>query len=149
MSFDHNCPFQSNHCNIWEITEFLLNILASFFVHLIFVLAYFMESLIYLNFCCCNGCSCFWVNVNKSKEKYLVAKIEYTYQHKFKLDARSNGWTKKEVKIFRINSVISQILHWLDWNWQLWPRDIYYLGIIYILSTVVPRPTLSLCSQKT
>ena len=31
MSFDHNCRFQSSQCNIWEITEFLLNILASFF----------------------------------------------------------------------------------------------------------------------
>jgi hypothetical protein len=33
---------------------------------------------------------------------------------------------KKEAKIFRRNSVIFQTLHWLDWNWQLWSKDIYY-----------------------
>ena len=33
---------------------------------------------IYSNVCCCNGCSCCWVNVNKSKKMVsLVAKIEY------------------------------------------------------------------------
>ena len=32
----------------------------------------------------------------------LDAKIEYVII-KFKLDARNNGWTKKEVKIFRRN----------------------------------------------
>ena len=31
-----------------------------------------------LNVCCCNGCSCCWVNVNKSKKvSSLAAKIEY------------------------------------------------------------------------
>ena len=44
-----------------------------------------------------------------------------------KLSSQNNGWTKKEAKIFRRNSVISRILHWLDWNWQLWSKDIYYL----------------------
>ena len=34
--FDHNCRFQSSQCNIGEITEFLLNILASFFVQPLF-----------------------------------------------------------------------------------------------------------------
>ena len=48
-------------------------------------------------------------------------------QHKFKLNARNNGWMKKEIQKFRRNSVISQILHWLDKNPQLWPQDIYYL----------------------
>jgi hypothetical protein len=36
MSFDHNCRFQSGQCNIPEIIEFLLNILASFFVQPLF-----------------------------------------------------------------------------------------------------------------
>ena len=48
-----------------------------------------------------------------------------------KLSGQNNGWTKKKLfRIFRRNSVISWILHWLDWNWQLWPRDIYYVGCI-------------------
>ena len=52
MYFDHNCKFQSSQCNIWEITEFNLNISPSFWsshyvVHLICVTAYFTESLIY------------------------------------------------------------------------------------------------------
>ena len=36
-----------------------------------------------------------------------------------KLSTQNNGWIKKEAKIFRRNSVISQILHWLDqvWYW--------------------------------
>jgi hypothetical protein len=37
MSFGHNCRFQSSECNIQEITEFLLNILASFFVQPLFL----------------------------------------------------------------------------------------------------------------
>ena len=44
-----------------------------------------------------------------------------------KFSAQINGWTKKEDKIFRRNSVISQLLHWLDWNQQLWSKDIFYL----------------------
>ena len=35
---------------------------------------------IYSNVCCCNGCSCCWVNVNVNKSKKMVslhAKIEY------------------------------------------------------------------------
>ena len=49
-----------------------------YFAHLIFVLAYFMEKLIYFNVCCCNGYNCCWVNVNKSKKMDpLVAKTEY------------------------------------------------------------------------
>ena len=42
-----------------------------------------------------------------------------------KLSSQNNGWTKKEVKIFIRNSVISLILHWLDWNQQLGSKDIY------------------------
>jgi hypothetical protein len=45
---------------------------------------------IYLNVCCCNGCSCCWVNVNKSKKVVsLVAKIVFT--SKF-LGSRNNEW---------------------------------------------------------
>ena len=80
-----------------------------YFVHLIFVLAYFMKSLIYLFKC-----------LLLQGLQLLLSKCH----HKFKLDARNNGWTKKESKIFRRNSVISQILHWLDWNRQLWSKDI-------------------------
>ena len=47
-----------------------------------------------------------------------------------KSSAQNNGWTKKEAKIFKRNSVISQILHWLDWNRQLWSKDIYILHIV-------------------
>jgi hypothetical protein len=36
-----------------------------------------------------------------------------------KLSGQNNGWTKKEAKMFRRNSTISRILHWLDWNQQL------------------------------
>ena len=44
-----------------------------------------------------------------------------------KLSAQKNGWTKKkESKIFKRNSAIFQILHWLDCNRQLWSKDIYY-----------------------
>ena len=85
MSYDHNCGFLSSQCNIQEIMEFILNIFASFlsshyFVHLIFVYWHISWKVwfIYLNVCCCNGCSCCWVNVNKSKKMVsLVAKIEY------------------------------------------------------------------------
>ena len=53
-----------------------------------------------------------------------------------KLSAQNNGWTKKEAKIFRRNSVISRILHWLDWNRQLWSKDIQYIYTTqYDLST--------------
>ena len=38
------------------------------------------------------------------------------------LSAQNNGWTKKEAKIFKRNSVISPTLNWLDWNRQLWPK---------------------------
>ena len=86
MSLGHNCRFQSSQCNIQEITEFLLNILASFLVEPLFCALKFCIGIciswkvwfIYLNVCSCNGCSCRWVNVNKSKRMVsLVAKIEY------------------------------------------------------------------------
>ena len=32
-----------------------------------------------------------------------------------KLSAQNNGWTKKEAKIFRRNSVISQIEYYIGW----------------------------------
>ena len=102
MSFDHNCRFQSSQCNIWEITKFLLNILASFlsshyFVHLIFVLAYFMGSLIYLNVCCCNDCSCCWVNVNKSKKNGFSGCKNRICHHKFKLNTKIMAGQKKKL----------------------------------------------------
>ena len=115
MSFDHNCQFQSSQCNNREITVFLLNILASLFVQPLFCA---------LNFCIgiFHGKFDLFIKVSKCKQ---ILKNGFSgcknriCHHKFKLDARNNGWTKKEAKIFRRNSVISQILHWLDWNRQL------------------------------
>ena len=49
-----------------------------------------------------------------------------------KLSAQNNGWIEKESKLFRRNSVISQMLHWLDWNRQLWSKDIYYIGALRV-----------------
>ena len=96
MSFGHNCRFQSSQCNVQEITEFLLNIFASFFVQPLFCALNWHISwkiwFIYLNVCCCNGYNCCWVN-GFSGCKNRVS------HHKFKLVARNNGWTKKEVNI--------------------------------------------------
>ena len=36
MSLGHNCHLRSSQCNIWEITEILMNMLASFFVQPLF-----------------------------------------------------------------------------------------------------------------
>ena len=126
------CPLttiaDSNPANV--IFGKSLSILASFLsshysVHLIFVLAYFMESLIYSFKCLLFH----WLQLLLSKCKQILKNgfsgcKNRICHHKFKLDARHNDWTKKEAKIFRTNSVISPILHWLDWNRQLWPRDI-------------------------
>ena len=83
--FQNNCRFQSCQCNNREIIEFSLNILASLFVQPFFCALNFLSWhvsrkvwFIYLNVCCCNGCSCCWANVNKSKKvSSLAAKIEY------------------------------------------------------------------------
>ena len=65
---------------------------------------------------------------------------------KFKLDARNNGWTKKEAKIFRRNSVISRILHWLDWNRLLLSKDIYYIHIYYVKRKFSNGHTVTACT---
>ena len=125
MSFDHNCRFQTSQCNIQEIPEFLLNILASFLsshylMHLIFVLAYFTEKLIYLFKC-----------LLLQRLQLLLSRCKQIFKngfsgcknrichHKFKWDARNNGWMKKKVKIFRRNSKISPPLHCLNRNQPL------------------------------
>ena len=54
-------------------------------------------------------------------------RLKGRHRQKRSLEAQADPFSrlKKEAKIFRINSVISQILHWLDWNRQLWSKDIY------------------------
>ena len=39
---------------------------------------------------------------------------------------------KKKLSYSKRNSVISGILHWLDWNRQLQPKDIYYTPCMYV-----------------
>ena len=103
----------ANVLHIWEITEFRLNILASFFVQPLF--------------CVFNYLNLWWHTLFSQPEKPFLKKCLHTQQQLQpiqKLSAQNNGWAKKEAKIFRRNSVISQILHWLDWNRQLWSKDI-------------------------
>ena len=64
-----------------------------------------------------------------------------------KSSAQNNGWTKKEAKIFKRNSVISQILHWLDWNRQLWSKDIY--SILSATTAVGLHPEQQIIASKT
>ena len=55
------------------------------------------------------------VSVVNALSKKLKAEIKSS-DHKFKWDARNNGWMKKKDEIFRRNFKISRILHCLDRN---------------------------------
>ena len=135
--FPHLYPKLSSYsrqrleCNIREITEILMNILTSFFVqHLIFILAAFIKSLMkyLLNFVILSEQSLI------NSQNLLQKQLHFSFfswknricHHKFKLEARNNGLTKKEAKICIRICMISRILHQLDRNRQLWPKDIYY-----------------------
>ena len=48
-----------------------------------------------LNVCCCNGCSCCWLNVNKTKTVSLIAKIECIIINSNWLQEVMAGWKKK------------------------------------------------------
>ena len=128
MSFGHNCQFRSSQCNIWEIMEILMNILASFFIQPLFCALNF-----YSKFDEIFSKLWYFVGIVLNKFTQPLTKTTafsfFSYKnrichHKFKLDARNNGWTKKEAKIFIRISMIFQILHGLDRNRQLWPKVI-------------------------
>ena len=104
---------------------------------------------IHFNVCCCNGCSCYWVNVNKSKKMVsLVAKI--IFMSKF-LGSRSNVWhlywryqdfQKIPHKILPKVTIESHrfIYSTLDLlNMMLLPWLIFYIIIIEILCNVLVR----------
>ena len=64
-------------------------------------------------------------SLTKQLHECLLLLKKYRVCHrKFKSDTQNNGWTKKEAKIFRRNSMISQIIHWLDQTQQILPKDI-------------------------
>ena len=104
MSLGHNCWFQSSQWNIWEITEILMNILASFFVQplfcaLNFFLAVFIKSLMkYLS-----NYVIFLESSLINSQNLLQKQLHFSFfscknricHYKFKLDAWNNGWTKK------------------------------------------------------
>ena len=132
MSFGHNCWFRSSQCNIREIMEILMNILASFFIQPLFcVLNFYFGSFhqkfdeIFSNYVILSESSL--INSRNLLQKQLHFRFfsckNRICHHKFKLDGINNDWTKKEAKIFIRISVISRILHWLDCNRQLSPWE--------------------------
>ena len=108
----------------WWISPFLFSP-SHYFLHLIFVLAYFIESLTYSFKCLLLQRLQLLLSKCKQIQKIVFSGCKNRIcHHKFKLDAWNNGWTKKEVRIFIRISVISRILLWLDYNRQLSPWDI-------------------------
>ena len=105
MSLGHNCRYQSSQCSIQEITEFLLNILTSFFVQPLFLASnlnlwwhvlflqtekpfFFRFVYIYSAAAVAPATADIWIN--KSNFPWNMP-IE-------KLSAQNNGWTKKNLR---------------------------------------------------
>ena len=92
-------------------------------MQLIFILAAFIKSLMkYIS-----DCVIFSESSLINSQNLLQSCKNRMCHHKFKLDAWNDGWTKKEAKIFIRISLIFRILHWLDWNRKLRPKDMYYI----------------------
>ena len=110
-------------CIIREITDFLMNILASFlfshyFLHLILIhddIFHFCNQKIHSSSWFLRG----FMNLLRliPTKQHSFKNIQSNFWWKLpilKLSAWNNCWTKKEAKIFIRKSVISQIIHWLD-----------------------------------
>jgi hypothetical protein len=104
MSFGHNCRFRSSQCNIREITEILMNILASFFVQSLFCALNFYFGSFHQKFDEIFFKLCYFVGIilNKFTQPFTkTAAFQFfscknrICHHKFELNARNNDWTNK------------------------------------------------------